>query len=112
MTKYHSDDYIKFLRSIRPDNMSEYSKQMQRCKCGQRCGQTDRVDVEQYYEYFSAVALQLMWERTVRCLMVYLSSASSQEGALLVSRLFFCKCCSDRHAVFDRNHAVVAPVIC
>lgn len=34
MTKYHSDDYIKFLRSIRPDNMSEYSKQMQRCECG------------------------------------------------------------------------------
>lgn len=33
MTKYHSDDYIKFLRSIRPDNMSEYSKQMQRCGC-------------------------------------------------------------------------------
>uniref|UniRef100_A0A673L6W9 Histone deacetylase n=1 Tax=Sinocyclocheilus rhinocerous TaxID=307959 RepID=A0A673L6W9_9TELE len=32
MTKYHSDDYIKFLFSIRPDNMSEYSKQMQRCK--------------------------------------------------------------------------------
>uniref|UniRef100_A0A3Q3L5W2 Histone deacetylase 2 n=1 Tax=Mastacembelus armatus TaxID=205130 RepID=A0A3Q3L5W2_9TELE len=31
MTKYHSDDYIKFLRSIRPDNMSEFSKQMQRC---------------------------------------------------------------------------------
>ncbi|XP_026644765.1 histone deacetylase 2-like [Microtus ochrogaster] len=24
MTKYHSDEYIKFLRSIRPDNMSEY----------------------------------------------------------------------------------------
>ena len=32
MTKYHSDDYIKFLRTIRPDNMSEYTKQMQRCK--------------------------------------------------------------------------------
>ena len=31
MTKFHSDDYIKFLRSIRPDNMSEYNKQMQRC---------------------------------------------------------------------------------
>uniref|UniRef100_A0A8K9X5Q5 Histone deacetylase 1 n=1 Tax=Oncorhynchus mykiss TaxID=8022 RepID=A0A8K9X5Q5_ONCMY len=30
MTKYHSDDYIKFLRTIRPDNMSEHSKQMQR----------------------------------------------------------------------------------
>jgi len=32
MSKYHSDDYVKFLRSIRPDNMSEYTKQMQRCK--------------------------------------------------------------------------------
>ncbi|XP_017303437.1 histone deacetylase Rpd3 [Diaphorina citri] len=30
MTKFHSDEYIKFLRSIRPDNMSEYNKQMQR----------------------------------------------------------------------------------
>ena len=28
MTKYHSDDYIRFLRSIRPDNMSEHSKQV------------------------------------------------------------------------------------
>lgn len=34
MTKYHSDDYIRFLKSIRPDNMSEHSKQMQRCECG------------------------------------------------------------------------------
>lgn len=32
MTKFHSDDYIKFLRSIRPDNMAEYNKQMQRCE--------------------------------------------------------------------------------
>lgn len=32
MTKFHSDDYIRFLRSIRPDNMTEYNKQMQRCK--------------------------------------------------------------------------------
>ncbi|KYQ53950.1 Histone deacetylase Rpd3, partial [Trachymyrmex zeteki] len=32
MTKFHSDDYIRFLRSIRPDNMGEYNKQMQRCK--------------------------------------------------------------------------------
>ena len=29
MTKFHSDDYIRFLRSIRPDNMGEYNKQMQ-----------------------------------------------------------------------------------
>lgn len=31
MTKFHSDDYIRFLRSIRPDNMTDYNKQMQRC---------------------------------------------------------------------------------
>lgn len=31
MTKYHSDEYIMFLRNIRPDNMSDYNKQMQRC---------------------------------------------------------------------------------
>uniref|UniRef100_A0A8C1L2M0 Histone deacetylase n=1 Tax=Cyprinus carpio TaxID=7962 RepID=A0A8C1L2M0_CYPCA len=37
MTKYHSDDYIKFLFSIRPDNMSEYSKQMQRFNVGEDC---------------------------------------------------------------------------
>uniref|UniRef100_A0A2K5M4G1 Histone deacetylase 1 n=1 Tax=Cercocebus atys TaxID=9531 RepID=A0A2K5M4G1_CERAT len=37
MTKYHSDDYIKFLRSIRPDNMSEYSKQMRRFNLGKDC---------------------------------------------------------------------------
>ncbi|MBZ3873792.1 Histone deacetylase 2 [Sciurus carolinensis] len=37
MTKYHSDEYIKFLRSIRPDNMSEYSKQMQRFNVGEDC---------------------------------------------------------------------------
>ena len=30
MIKFHSDDYIRFLRSIRPDNMREYNKQMQR----------------------------------------------------------------------------------
>lgn len=29
MTKYHGDDYIKFLRSIRSDYMFELSKQMQ-----------------------------------------------------------------------------------
>lgn len=37
MTKYHSDDYIKFLKSIRPDNMSEYTKQMQRFNVGEDC---------------------------------------------------------------------------
>ena len=37
MNKYHSDDYIKFSRSIRPDNMSEYSKRMQRFHVGEDC---------------------------------------------------------------------------
>ena len=37
MTKYHSDDYIKFLCSIGPDNMSKYSKQMQRFNVGEDC---------------------------------------------------------------------------
>lgn len=32
MTKFHSDDYIKFLRTIRPDNMSEHNRHMQRCE--------------------------------------------------------------------------------
>ena len=35
ITKFHSDDYIRFLRSIRPDNMSEYNKQMQRFNVGE-----------------------------------------------------------------------------
>ena len=37
MTKFHSDDYIKFLRSIRPDNMGEYSKLLQRFNVGEDC---------------------------------------------------------------------------
>ncbi|KAK4045708.1 histone deacetylase 1 [Daphnia magna] len=37
MTKFHSDDYIRFLRSIRPDNMTEYNKQMQRFNVGEDC---------------------------------------------------------------------------
>lgn len=37
MTKYHSDDYIKFLRTIKPENTSEYNKQMQRFNVGEDC---------------------------------------------------------------------------
>lgn len=32
MTKYHSDDYIRFLKNIRPDNMNENNKLMLKCK--------------------------------------------------------------------------------
>ena len=37
MTKFHSDEYIKFLKNIRPDNMSEYNKLMQRFNVGEDC---------------------------------------------------------------------------
>lgn len=33
MTRFHSDDYINFLRVINPDNMSEFLRHLQRCKC-------------------------------------------------------------------------------
>lgn len=31
MTKFHSDDYIQFLRRVSPDNMEDMQKQLQRC---------------------------------------------------------------------------------
>nr|CDS23263.1 histone deacetylase 1 [Echinococcus granulosus] len=37
MTKFHSDEYIRFLQSIRPDNMLDYTKQMQRFNVGEDC---------------------------------------------------------------------------
>jgi len=51
-------------------------------------------------------SLQLMWERTVQCLMVYLSSASSQEEAPLVS------CSLPDCAVLGRYHDIITPIIC
>ena len=35
MTSYHSDDYMMFLKNIRPDNITEYNKQMQRFNVGE-----------------------------------------------------------------------------
>lgn len=32
MTRFHSDEYVKFIQNIRPDNIVDYNKQMQRCK--------------------------------------------------------------------------------
>lgn len=32
ITKYHSDEYVVFLRNIRPDNMTDHNRQMQRCR--------------------------------------------------------------------------------
>ncbi|GFY70577.1 histone deacetylase HDAC1 [Trichonephila inaurata madagascariensis] len=66
MTKYHSDDYVRFLRSIRPDNMGEYNKQMQRFNVGEDCpvfdglyefcqlstGGSVELPYNDYFEYF------------------------------------------------------------
>ncbi|KAF7634594.1 Histone deacetylase [Meloidogyne graminicola] len=37
MTKYHSDDYMLFLKNIKPDNIGDYSRQMQRFNVGDDC---------------------------------------------------------------------------
>lgn len=37
MTRYHCDDYIKFLKTIRPDNTAEHQKLMQRFNVGEDC---------------------------------------------------------------------------
>mmetsp|Transcript_2263 Transcript_2263/g.8070 ORF Transcript_2263/g.8070 Transcript_2263/m.8070 type:complete len:453 (+) Transcript_2263:169-1527(+) len=37
LRKFHSDEYMRFLRHITPDNMGEYTKQMQRFNVGEDC---------------------------------------------------------------------------
>eukprot|EP01040_Poterioochromonas_malhamensis_P006367 gene6367-6860_t len=37
MTRFHSDDYINFLRLISPDNMADYIRQLQRFNVGEDC---------------------------------------------------------------------------
>jgi len=37
MTRFHSDDYINFLRRIAPDNMQEHIPQLQRFNLGEDC---------------------------------------------------------------------------
>ena len=37
LTRFHSDDYINFLRVITPDNMQEYIRQLQRFNVGEDC---------------------------------------------------------------------------
>jgi len=55
MTKFHSDEYVRFLRSIRPDNMSEYNKQMQRFNVGEDCPVFDGL-----YEFVSQQKTRLL----------------------------------------------------
>jgi len=37
MTRFHSDDYINFLKVISPDNMQDYIRQLQRFNVGEDC---------------------------------------------------------------------------
>ncbi|XP_001946595.2 histone deacetylase Rpd3-like [Acyrthosiphon pisum] len=37
MTKFHSDEYIRFLRNVRPGNMNKYIKEMYRFNVGEDC---------------------------------------------------------------------------
>ena len=39
MTKFHADDYVHFLQHVSPDNMNEYSRELNRCtlRCCASC---------------------------------------------------------------------------
>ncbi|CAF1383466.1 unnamed protein product [Rotaria magnacalcarata] len=37
MTRFHSDEYVKFIQNIRPDNIVDFNKQMQRFNVGEDC---------------------------------------------------------------------------
>ena len=37
MTKFHSDEYIEFLRLITPDNQHEHMRQLKRFNCAEDC---------------------------------------------------------------------------
>ncbi|CAF0976455.1 unnamed protein product [Adineta ricciae] len=37
MTRFHSDDYVKFLQNVRPDNITDFNRQMQRFNVGEDC---------------------------------------------------------------------------
>uniref|UniRef100_A0A671UBF8 histone deacetylase n=1 Tax=Sparus aurata TaxID=8175 RepID=A0A671UBF8_SPAAU len=62
MTRYHSDDYIKFFQSIQLDNMSEFSKQMQCFNIGEDCPVFDGL-----FEFCQlsagAGSLKLKWQQ-------------------------------------------------
>ncbi|UJR37988.1 hypothetical protein I4U23_030670 [Adineta vaga] len=37
MTRFHSDEYVKFIQNVRPDNIADFNKQMQRFNVGEDC---------------------------------------------------------------------------
>lgn len=85
MTKFHTDDYVNFLRTVTPDNMNEYSKQLTRCKFSHCLKKQNRKcrrarDESDIFEF-----IQLTSERTVLYMMACSNFAKSQREVLLVS---------------------------
>ena len=71
MTKFHADEYVNFLRLVTPDNMEEYSRQLQRCAFCRK----SRISLS-----------QSMWARIALSSMASTSFAKSQPAALSVHR--------------------------
>ena len=42
LTRFHSDDYVNFLKTITPDNAQDYSRQLQ-VSLGERGGESERA---------------------------------------------------------------------
>lgn len=66
MTKFHADEYVNFLRLVTPDNMEEYSRQLQRCAFCRK----QRISLP-----------QSTWARIALSSMASTSSAKSQPAA-------------------------------
>jgi histone deacetylase 1/2 len=52
ITKFHSDDYVNFLRMVTPDNMNQYVRQLQRFNVGEDCPVFD--DLFSYVQIYSS----------------------------------------------------------
>ena len=70
MMRFHSDDYINFLRIITPDNMHDYIRQLQRCKY---LLPSSPMNGYRHSRYLAN--MQLMLAKIVQFLMAYLSFA-------------------------------------
>lgn len=55
ITKFHSDDYVNFLSTVTPDNMSLYVRQLQRFNVGEDCPVFD--DLFRYVQIYSSASI-------------------------------------------------------
>lgn len=72
MTKFHSDEYINFLRTVTPDNISDFSSQLQRCMS---------------HPFAQLTPLKSTSAKTARCSMACFSIAKSRPEDRLVREL-------------------------